>query len=109
MVCGLSQLLLGTREAIRRVTRRANHRFGCPVPFAKIFSFSFHPNQIYIRRVPLPLRGVSRSSRTWGAGCGGRGSVWARDVMAGRVDKTRERSNGELTNGADADGEVVWS
>jgi hypothetical protein len=29
--------------------------------------------------------------------------------MAGRVDKTCERSDGTLTNGACADGEVVWS
>src|SRR5258706_7264213 len=58
--------------------------------------------------VPLPQRGVSRSSRTLGAGCGGRGSVRARDVIAGRV-LARERSNGALMNGADADGEVVWS
>ena len=28
---------------------------------------------------------------------------------AGRVRRARERSNGELTNGADAYGEVVWS
>src|SRR5271169_1139713 len=35
-------------------------------------------------------RGVSRSSRTLGAGCGG-------------------RFGGALTSGADADGEVVWS
>jgi hypothetical protein len=35
-------------------------------------------------------RGVSRSSRTLGAGCGG-------------------RFGGALTNGVDADGEVVWS
>jgi hypothetical protein len=32
---------------------------------------------------------------------------FARDGIAGRV--SRERSDGELTNGADADGEVVWS
>jgi hypothetical protein len=33
----------------------------------------------------LNKRGVSRSSRTWSAGCGGRGSVGAPEVIAGRV------------------------
>jgi hypothetical protein len=33
----------------------------------------------------------------------------ARDVMQGGFSGIRERSNGELTNGADAYGEVVWS
>jgi hypothetical protein len=32
-----------------------------------------------------------------------------RNVMQGGFFGTRERSNGELTNGADAYGEVVWS
>src|SRR5206468_13113880 len=43
----------------------------------------------------LDTRGVSRSSRTLGTGCGGRGSI-------GRTTVRR-------TNDADADGEVVWS
>ena len=43
---------------------RAQADLGCPVPFAKIFPFRLCPNQIYINRVPPPLRGVSRSSRT---------------------------------------------
>jgi hypothetical protein len=42
-----------------------------------------------------------------GAGCGGRGSARAHDVIAGRI--SRERSGGAQTNGAFADGEVVWS
>jgi hypothetical protein len=33
---------------------------------------------------------------------------FARDVITGRVDKARERSNGALTRDAEADGEVVW-
>jgi hypothetical protein len=33
---------------------------------------------------------------------------WACDVIAGRTS-VRERSNGARTNGANADGEVVWS
>src|SRR6266404_3634577 len=79
----------------------------CPAPFAKIFCFPLYPNQIYIPRRPVPQRGGSRSSQARG------GMRWtrqrqARAGIAGRV-LARERSNGELTNGADADGEVVWS
>jgi len=33
----------------------------------------------------------------------------ARNVMQGGLAKGRERSNGELTNDAEAYGEVVWS
>jgi hypothetical protein len=45
--------------------RRANHRLTCPARFAKIFSFTFDPNQMHIPRHPGPTqRGVSRSSRT---------------------------------------------
>src|ERR1700676_1989325 len=33
---------------------------------------------------------------------------WARDVMAGRVHRACERSNGMLTRDAETDGEVVW-
>jgi hypothetical protein len=47
----------------------------CPVPFPKIFPFPLDPNHFYIPRHPVPQRGVSRSSRTLGTGCGGRGSV----------------------------------
>jgi hypothetical protein len=46
----------------------------CPVLASKINRFAFCPNQIHKRRRPVLLtRGVSRSSRTLGAGCGGRG------------------------------------
>jgi hypothetical protein len=60
----------------------------CPAPFAKKFRFAADPNQQYIAHRPVPQRGV-RTSRT-------------RDGMRW----TRQRG---LTNGADADGEVVWS
>jgi hypothetical protein len=44
-----------------------------PVSFAKIFHFATTPNHLYKPRHPAPFeRGVSRSSRTLGAGCGGR-------------------------------------
>jgi hypothetical protein len=33
----------------------------------------------------------------------------ARNVMQGRPEKVCERSNGGLTNGADAYGKIVWS
>src|ERR1700727_1693522 len=45
----------------------------CPAVAAKINRFAFSPNQIHKPRRPALLkRGVSRSSRTLGAGCGGR-------------------------------------
>src|SRR6266852_8916037 len=34
---------------------------GSPALFSKIFRFPLDPNQIYIPRRPVPLRGVSRS------------------------------------------------
>ena len=42
-----------------------------------------------------------------GTGCGGRGSARAHEVIAGRV-LSPWRSKGAQTNGAEADGEVVW-
>src|SRR5438874_13664893 len=44
----------------------------CPVPFAKTFPFVSDPNQNYKRAILSHMRGVSRSSRTLGTGCGGR-------------------------------------
>ena len=45
----------------------------CPVLLAKTFWFRDHPNQTYKSRRPASFsRGVSRSSRTLGAGCDGR-------------------------------------
>jgi hypothetical protein len=45
----------------------------------------------------LPHKGAYRDRHERGAGCGGRGSAWARDVIAGRV--SRERSTARWTNG----------
>src|ERR1700730_18362281 len=42
---------------------------------SKIFPFPPDPNHFYIPRRPGPQRGVSRSSRTLGTGCGGSGGV----------------------------------
>src|SRR5256714_8621518 len=71
--------------------RRANHslgRFSCPAPFAKTFPFLSKANHFISRAVSSYQRGGSRSSRT-------------RDGM-------RWTWLAPLTNGADADGEVVW-
>jgi hypothetical protein len=70
-----------------------------PSHFAQIKSIS--------RAIPAHLRGVSRSSRTLGSGCDGRGSVGAQSCSQGGV--TPVSDDGAQTNGADADGEVVWS
>src|SRR5258708_7418661 len=61
----------------------------CPVPFAKIFLFSFDPNHFYIRAVLSFREGRWPSSRTLG-----------RDAMDAAA---------LVTNSAKADGEVVWS
>src|SRR5205823_10305963 len=60
----------------------------CPVPFAKTFPFLSKANHFISRAVSSHQRGGSRSSRT-------------RDGM-------RWTWLAPLTNGADADGEVVW-
>jgi hypothetical protein len=49
----------------------------CPAPSRKIICFPSRPNHRLIPCIPSRMRGVSRSSRTLGAGCGGRGSVVA--------------------------------
>jgi hypothetical protein len=73
----------------------------------KYFTFRLPQIKSISRAIPAHLRGVSRSSRTLGSGCGGRGSVGAQSSFAGRV--TPVSDDGAQTNGADADGEVVWS
>src|SRR6266403_4162947 len=60
----------------------------CQAPFAKIFLFFSDPNQFTDSPRPVPTRGALRTSPTWG-----------------RMRWTRLA---HLTNGADADGEVVW-
>jgi hypothetical protein len=55
------------------------------VPSAKIFSFSSGPNHLFIHRHPVPHeRGVSRSSRTLGAGSDGRGCALDEQHGGGR-------------------------
>jgi hypothetical protein len=61
----------------------------CPAPLAKIFLFCSYANQFTNFPVSFLWRGVSRSSRTRD------GMRWTRTVP--------------LTNGTEADGEVVWS
>jgi hypothetical protein len=61
----------------------------CLVPFAKIFSFSSDPNHLHIPRRPVPYEG--RLAIVTDAG---------RDAVDADVP---------MTNGAEADGEVVWS
>ena len=60
----------------------------CPVRLAKIFPLRRQPKSLPYLRRPVPQRGVSRSSRTWG------GMRWTRMAL--------------LTRAPEADGEVVW-
>jgi hypothetical protein len=64
-------------------------QFLCPAPGEKIFRFTRRANQIYNFRRPIPREG--RIAIVTDAGL---------DAMD---------AGAPLTNGADADGEVVWS
>src|SRR5713226_5478388 len=55
--------------------RRANQRFGCPAPFAKIFRFTRRANHLYKFAPSHPTRGAYHDRHGRGVGCGGRGSV----------------------------------
>jgi hypothetical protein len=69
--------------------RRANQSFACPASFVKIFLFSFDPNHFTYHCRPVPHEG--RLAIVTDAG---------RDAVDADVP---------ITNGAEADGEVVWS
>src|SRR6266481_3555535 len=86
-------------------------------------STRFHPSSPLHKNIPLlaspksalqlppshPLaRGVSRSARTLGWDAVGVAASGA-NAVAGRVFWPRERQAARQTNGADADGEAVWS
>jgi hypothetical protein len=64
------------------------------IPLRKNILIFRNPNQGYIHSVPSH-RGAARDRYGRGAGCGGRSGV--------------RRAIGARTNGAEADGEVVWS
>ena len=76
-------------DLVVHVARRAHFQFFCRVPFARIFRFTRRANHLY-------KLGPSRPTE-------GRHAIV---TVAGRdaVD-----ADALLTNGADADGEVVWS
>ena len=62
----------------------------CPASLAKIFRFSLKANQLPISAYPVPTRGAFRD----------RHERWTRGAMDAKLP---------LTNGSEADGEVVWS
>jgi hypothetical protein len=64
----------------------------------KYFCFSEIKSVIHNRH-PVPHEGRIAIVTDVGTGCGGRGSV-GRHEIAGRVDETRERSNGARTKDA---------
>jgi hypothetical protein len=82
------------KQLCRKTTRRANHlrvfAQRSPAPPKKIFRLIRRANHGYDSRRLAPTRGALR----------GRHGRWARDAVDVEVP---------LTNGADADGEVVWS
>ena len=82
----------GYGEAHRKQSGKSLN--SCPAPSRKTFRFPFDPNHLFIPAVPL-LRGAARDRHERGAGCGGRGSVVARE-------------SAWASDGV-AYGEVVWS
>jgi hypothetical protein len=66
----------------------------------KYFCFSEIESVVHNRH-PVPHEGRIAIVTDVGTGCGGRGSV-GRHEIAGRVDETRERSNGARTKDASA-------
>ena len=79
-------------------------------PLCKNISVFVPPKSHLELSVSRPTkRGVSRSSRTLGAGCDGRGSVLRAMGSQGGFLCSRERSQSTLTRDVAAYGEVVWS
>jgi hypothetical protein len=75
-------------------------------------NISLHPSgksSLQIRAIPPHYRGVSRSSRTRGTDAVDAAASGAQRGCRAGWRKAREQSNGELTNDAEAYGEVVWS
>jgi hypothetical protein len=68
------------RSAGQAAARRANQRFACPVPLAKIFLFSPYPNHFICTAVPSH-RGATRDRHGRGTGCGGRGRRQRRERL----------------------------
>jgi hypothetical protein len=98
---GLGSFTSGCREQSnspapkKLISQAVSTRFYLSSPVAKNIPISFFPKLRSPVHVPRSIkRGVSRSSRTLNAGCGGRTSPSA--ILA-------------RTNGVCADGEVVWS
>src|ERR1700730_7167775 len=84
--------------------------FPCPVLFRKIFPFSPDPNHFYNPRRLVPHEGRIAIVTDAGWDAVDAAALGARrDRRAGSFIWTCERSNGELTNGACADGKAVWS
>jgi hypothetical protein len=98
----------------------------CPVSDAKIFRFAADPNHPYNSRHPVLRRGALAIVTNVGTGCGGRGSVGAKDVRravfrerARRADERRLNAfarslaggTGWLNDLAEeaAYGKTVWS
>jgi hypothetical protein len=97
-------------ERIKPFACRANQRRLLLSPVQPLLQkyFPSPPPQIKSISIPIPsLRGALAIVTNVGAGCDGRGSARAHTLIAGRISVSDSR--GAQTNGAFADGEVVWS
>src|SRR6266700_273334 len=80
------------------MTRRANQQKAVQPHREKYFAFAVGQISATSSPRPFPARGAYRDRHERGRGCGGRGSVGAQEVIAGRV--SRERFTARRTNGA---------
>jgi hypothetical protein len=101
-------------------TDRLRRFIGCDLPDGLVLTravqsplqkyFHFLLTQITSRTLAvLPHRGAYRDRHGRGAGCGGRESSGARWDGGAGWRKAREQFPGAQTNGALADGKIVWS
>src|ERR1700736_2045062 len=65
--------------------RRANQRFGCPVPLAKIFRFTRRANHLYKFAPSHPTRGAYHDRHGRGVRMRWTRQRFARNGIAGRV------------------------
>ena len=91
-----------------KLPQRFQRDLGCPVLPSKINRFRRRANHLYKLAPSHPKEGrlAIVTNARWDAVDA---AASARDVMAGQAGSACERSNGEQTNGACADGKAVWS
>ena len=90
--------------------RRANHPKVCPAPLRKIFLLAADPNHRHIRRIPSHSEGrfANVTDAGWDVVDAAASGAQVNCRAGLGLSRTRERSNGAQTNGAEAYGKTVW-